>query len=66
MRVSVNPKPDMTVYRRALKLLKRVYVLAARKPLKYLHGRSWILYIGPRKRGLAESHLASRTGQRRY
>jgi hypothetical protein len=46
MRVSVNRKPAVTVYRRALKHRKLVYVLAARKTLiPYLNGRSRVLYI---------------------
>jgi hypothetical protein len=46
MRVFVNREPAMTVYRRALKHRKLVYVLAARKTLiPYLNGRSRVLYI---------------------
>ena len=53
MRVSVNRKPAMTVYRRALKHRKLVYVLAARKPLRYRNGRSRVLYIGTTKKGIS-------------
>jgi hypothetical protein len=53
MRVSVNRKPAMTVYRRALKHRKFVYVLAARKPLRYRNGRSRVLYIGTTKKGIS-------------
>jgi hypothetical protein len=53
MRVSVNRKPAITVYRRALKHRKLVYILAARKPLKYKDGRSRILYIGTTKKGIS-------------
>jgi predicted GIY-YIG superfamily endonuclease len=52
MRISVNSKPAMTVYRRALKRKKIVYILAARKSLKYKDGRSRILYIGMTKKGI--------------
>jgi hypothetical protein len=62
MRVSVNRKPAMTVYRRALKRRKLVYVLAARKPLKYRDGRSRILYIGTTKKGI--SRIASSVAHR--
>jgi predicted GIY-YIG superfamily endonuclease len=53
MRVTVNPKPAMTVYRRALKHRKLVYILAARKTLKYKNGRSRVLYIGTTKKGIS-------------
>jgi hypothetical protein len=54
MRVSVNRKPAMTVYRRALKHRKLVYVLAARKTLiRYQNGRSRVLYIGTTKKGIS-------------
>jgi len=53
MKVSVNRKPAMTVYRRVLKHKKLVYVLAARNPLKYQNGRSRILYIGTTKKGIS-------------
>jgi len=43
----------MTVYRRVLKHGKLVYVLAARKPLKYPDGKSRILYIGTTKKGIS-------------
>lgn len=62
MRVSVNRKPALTVYRRALKHRKLVYILAARKPLKYLDGRSRILYIGTTKRWI--SRIASSVAHR--
>jgi hypothetical protein len=53
MRVSVNLKPAMTVYRRALRHRKLSYVLAAKKPLRYRNGRSRILYIGTTKKGIS-------------
>jgi hypothetical protein len=53
MRVSVNRKPAMTVYRRVLKHRKLVYILAARNSLKYKDGRSRILYIGTTKKGIS-------------
>lgn len=53
MRVSVNRKPAMTVYRNVLKHKKLVYVLAARIPIKYDNGRSRILYIGTTKKGIS-------------
>ena len=62
MRVSVSHKPAMTVYRRALKHRKLVYVLAARKALKYKDGRSRILYIGTTRRGI--SRIASSVAHR--
>ncbi len=62
MRISINRKPAMTVYRRALKHRKLVYVLAARKPLKYQDGRSRILYIGTTKKGI--SRIASSVAHR--
>jgi hypothetical protein len=62
MRISVNRKPAMTVYRRALKHRKLVYVLAARKSLKYKDGRSRILYIGTTKKGI--SRIASSVAHR--
>jgi hypothetical protein len=62
MRVSVNRKPAMTVYRRALKHRKLVYVLASRKSLKYKDGRSRILYIGTTKKG--SSRIASSVAHR--
>lgn len=62
MRVSVNRKPAMTVYRRALRHRKLVYVLAARKTLKYEDGRSRILYIGTTKKGI--SRIASSVAHR--
>lgn len=62
MRVSVNRKPAMTVYRRALRHRRLVYILAARKPLRYLDGRSRILYIGTTKKGI--SRIASSVAHR--
>ena len=62
MRVSINRKPAMTVYRRALKHRRLVYILAARKPLKYREGRSRILYIGTTKKGI--SRIASSVAHR--
>jgi hypothetical protein len=44
----------ITVYRRALKHRKLVYILAARKPLRYKDGRSRILYIGTTKKGIGQ------------
>jgi hypothetical protein len=54
MRVSLNRKPAMTVYRGALKHRKLVYVLAARKTLiRYQNGRSRVLYIGTTRKGIS-------------
>ena len=58
----MNRKPAMTVYRRVLKHRKLVYVLAARKTLKYQDGRSRILYIGTTKKGI--SRIAASVARR--
>lgn len=44
--------PVMTLSRGALGADQLVYLLAVNKPVKYLHGKSRIVYIGTTKRGV--------------
>jgi hypothetical protein len=52
MKVSINPKPAMTVHRRIMRAKKLVYVLVTKKPFPYKRGRSRILYIGTTQNGI--------------
>lgn len=51
MRVSLSPKPAMTVHRLILRKSKVVYLLVGLKPFKYHGGKSRIVYIGTTKKG---------------
>jgi len=49
--IKCRMQPALVLYRRAFRDTKLVYVARANKPLRYLHGRSRIAYIGMTKRG---------------
>src|SRR5688572_14888607 len=49
--VKSSSSPAVTITREAVKSDKLVYIAVANKPLRYLHGRSRIAYIGTTKTG---------------
>lgn len=51
MRISLKPKPAMTVQKEAIGNDKLVYLMVPNKQIKYQYGRSSIAYIGTTRDG---------------
>jgi hypothetical protein len=62
MKVQIDSKSAMTVYRRILTKNRIVYLLVGKKTFKYKGGRSRIAYIGTSKRGA--KRIASSAAER--
>lgn len=64
LKVSLKPKPALTMRRVALEHERLVYVICADKKLKYPNGYSQIAYIGTTKNGI--SRVAASAAQRSW